>query len=321
MRESSKSRVVNAVQDGVQQSYHGRNDYGLNYAFQGFQSNKYFTSDRFITLSDTWQRQDGKELKGFGLEIEVECDTICSSDILSIVLKELILKHFPKDLFKFQRDGSLRGSSSTEIITQVMTKEFIRNHYPDFKAMWNSFKVFGIDAYNSGHCGMHVNISNACFGKEKKTQEEAIKKLYYLINKYFDIFKYVFYRKERQDTSYYARYSGVTIEKAKELNLNNFSSDHYHCLNFGHWNEGRIELRIVGGQKDYGSFRNTMECVFFIIERCKTITWNQCEDLAQVFKGCNQYVYDRLTMPLIRNQFTNAQLEDIRANVVTEQFI
>ena len=110
-------------------------------------------------------------------------------------------------------------------------------------------------------------------------------------------------------------------KKLQRLDLNGFSSDHYHCLNFGHWNEGRIELRIVGGQKDFPSFRNTMEAVFFIIERCKTITWKQCEDITQVFKGCNQYVYDRLTMQQIRSQISTSQMEAIRANVVTEQYI
>ena len=58
------------------QSYHEGGSYLDNesYAFQGYESNKYFTSDRYIKLDENFNRPDGKPLKGYGLEIETECN-------------------------------------------------------------------------------------------------------------------------------------------------------------------------------------------------------------------------------------------------------
>jgi hypothetical protein len=322
MKKTSKTKVVvssSSRSSRVQQSYHSTSLYNVNYAFQGFESNKYFTSDRFIELNQHWLRSDGKALKGFGLEIEVECSKINDSNLLSIVLKDLILKQFPKDLYKFQRDGSLGGNSATEIITQVMTKEFIRNHYPHFKAMWSDFELFGIDAYTSGRCGMHCNISNALFGKSVEKLEDSIKKFYYIINKHYDLMKRVFFRNPNASEGYYRRMNCSSKDYVKHLNLSNADCSHGVCINLGHYNEGRIELRLVGGQKNYASFRNTMECVFHIVQKSQEISWKDLDDLSIIFNGCNKYVFDRIKM--FPSYFTTQQLVDIQDSMNDEDFI
>lgn len=321
MRKEAKTKNRNVSSNNIQQGYHRVVNYDNNYAFQGFGSNKYFTSDRTITLDSNWLRNDGKALKGYGLEVEMECHSINNSEILARVWKELVLdKYFPKDLWKQQRDGSLGGNSSTECITQVMTKEFVRNHYADFKALWDSMVLFGCTTYST-NCGMHINISNACFGRDAKVQEDAIKKLCYLINNNFKLFKHAFYRQVGARETYFSRFNHYSKDYCKTMDLTSFYSDHHTCINLGHFTEGRIELRIVGGQKNFASFRNTMELVFFLVERMKDLTWKNIDDLSVVFKGCNQYVYDRLTMESCRNYMSNDILSEIDANKVTENYI
>ena len=189
-----------------------------------------------------------------------------------------------------QHDGSLGGSGyiGIECITQVMKKSFIRNHYKDFKAMYEYFKAFKFSATRSGHCGMHVNISNALFGKTREKQVEAIRKLHYFINKNYS-FACKLLKRDENRTDYCGR---MSYSNARTMDI--AGGDHYVCMNYSHFNSGRIELRLVGGQKDYYTFRNTCETVFFLVDRVRTAKWEDLDDIAEFFKGCNQYVYKRL---------------------------
>ena len=173
-----------------------------------------------------------------------------------------------------------------------MTKSRIRNDYNAYKVMFNTyFPAFGISA-DSAHtsCGMHVNISNAVFGKTVKAREDAIRKLYYIINKHYMLFKKAFYR--AGDTEWCGPM--YIPDDVKTMRLTGWSNDHHKCLNFSHYRVGRIEIRLVGGQKDFGCFRNTMETVFHVVEKVRTLKWEDCDDVVKIFSGCNQYVYDRL---------------------------
>ena len=306
--KKSKSATINSVA-----SYHGGNWSSESYAFEGFKSNKYFTSDRFIALDAGFNRADGKPLKGFGLEIETECTGIRNESVLAEVLHKIIFAHFPADLFKLQEDGSLRGDSSAECITQPMTKEFIRNHYADFQLMYNTyFPAFRISC--GSNCGMHVNISRGLFGRTEKAQAEAVRKLYYIVNRHYDLCCYLFNRSPNH-TSYCSRMR-CDLDYCKGLNLSGHGSNHGVAFNLGHWDTGRVEIRLVGGQKNYACFRNTMESVFHLCDAVKTLSWADCDNLAKIFNGCNQYVFDRLNSYCRQaGTITDAELAAIRATV------
>jgi len=296
MRNDSKKTI--AVSIASIDQYHG-GSWGddEHYAFEGFKSNKYFTSDRYIELDEHFRRPDGLPLEGYGLEIETECWGIKSARVLADVMEKIIFVLFPADLFKMQRDGSLghdygdydERCIGVECITQVMKKSFIRNNLASFKAMYDVyFKAFDISCSKSGHCGMHVNVSNAVFGNTKEKQIEAIRKLHYFINKNFQ-FACKLFKRDYSETGYCGR---MEYGDARTMEIS--GGDHYHCLNYSHFESGRIEIRLVGGQKNYCHFRNTMECVFFLCERMRTISWDDLDDMTKVFKGCNNYVMKRL---------------------------
>jgi hypothetical protein len=152
------------------------------------------------------------------------------------------------------------------------------------------FPAFGITADSARvPCGMHVNVSNALFGKTRDEQVEAIRKLYYIINKHYGLFKKAFYR--AGSTTYCGQ---MNYTAARTLDLEYQPNDHGLCMNLSHFRAGRIEIRLVGGQKNFYCFRNTMETVFHLIKRVRTISWAQCDNIAEIFRGCNQYVLKRL---------------------------
>jgi len=319
MRKDRKHEI-NVTTGRIQRYHEGGN--ATTYAFRGYKANKYFTSDRFIKLDENFNRPDGKPLQGYGLEIETECNGIINETVLADVYEKIIFDLFPADLFKMQHDISLGGCTNAECITQVMTKEFIRNNYAAFKAMYNVyFPAFQISC-TSGNCGMHVNLSNALFGTTEEKQAEAIRKLLYLVNRHYDLFVQLTARDPNR-TDYCRRMPQfATIAGAKAADLHNMPSSHGNCFNGSHFPEGRVELRIVGGQKDFGCFRNTMESVFHVVSAVRRLSWKDLDDITKVFAGCNQYVFDRLKSKCYNaGVITVEQLDAIHATMKEEHYL
>lgn len=326
MRTDCRERINPNV--AYVQGYHGDRNYAErpqaithNYAFRGFTGNWYFNSDRRENLvsdvSGNILRENGQPLAGYGLEVETECRGIRNQTVLAEVYDKIIFPvfKFGADMFKMQNDCTLHGDSNAEVITQVMTKSRIRNDYASWRAMFETyFPSFGItaDSFHTG-CGMHVNVSNACFGNTVEKQTEAVRKLFYIINKHYDLFIRAFYR-DPAKTNWCGR---MAYSAAKYFDLNNADGSHGNCLNMSHFPEGRIEIRLVGGQKDFFCFRNTMETVFHIVERCRTLKWSEVDNVVAIFKGCNQYVFRRLETECT-GQISASQLAEIRANVKHE---
>lgn len=288
-----------------------------------------YASDRPLKTNRHYDKfEDGSDVEKalIGIEWETQNWGITSSVIYANVLRDIVFSPFHKDLWKIESDSSLRRNcdSSAECISQPMTKAYIRNHYRDFKYMWEKAEAFGISCDRTGQCGMHTHISNFCFGRDKKTQDEAIRKFCYIINKHFDFMVRLFYRNPSV-TGYCSKMNSFTDKAyAKKVNLANAENDHYVCINLGHYEEGKnIELRLVGGQKNYACFRNTMESVFFLIDRCKTISWSDADDIVKVFKGCNRYVFDRIKTYVHQNGLISSeQVQAISENLdLTERFL
>ena len=319
MKKAAKNGL-NVNMEGIQR-YHqgGRRDNPEAYASAGYENGKFYlyTSDRKIEIdTTTGKRVDGRPVNGYGLEIESTCDGVLSDDMWVKIFNAMVAPVFPRGLFKAQSDGSLGGRSSAEFITQPITKEGIRNMYRAFQAMFDGF----FPAFNasSGHvsCGMHINISSALFGDDKAHQDEAIRKLYYFINKNFILACHLF-RRNPQHTNYCGR---MDYTEARTMDLSGHGSDHYVCINLGHYDAGRIELRIVGGQPSFQAFRNTMETCFHLVARAKTIDWDKIDDMNAWFRGCNQYVYDRLSRACNAGAFVRETFDKIARTVKTEDY-
>lgn len=286
-----------------------------------FQSLKFFNSDRVFELNSDYTIKEGKgvmktgaTIKAYGFEMETECSTVCNSDVYTNLIGMVFDRLFPADMWRMERDGSLGGRSQAECITQTMSKAFIRNNYKNFKSMWDEFfPAFGITTQNSS-CGMHVNVSLACLGSNETQQKESARKLYYLVNRHYDAFKVLFNR--RNSTTYCAPCSDWRNIRGNSLEF--MPNSHGVCMNYSHIPEGRIEIRLVGGQKNFACFRNTMETVFFLVDNIKNIAWNRLDDIYDVFKGCNSYVYDRLGKACTEGVLDREKLEEIVKPTVEE---
>lgn len=272
------------------------------YAFVGFQKGfNFYTSDRFYPV-ENGNVKIGNTVKapeGFGLEVELQCESISKGAVLAEVMEKIIFPQFQfPHMWKMQEDGSLGGRTSVECITGILAQSRIRNDWKAWKAFYDVYlPAFGItaDTYQTS-CGMHVNISTACFGKNP---DEPVRKLYYIVNRHYDIFRKLFYRASNKTT-----WCGqMDYTAAKTMNLHYMSSSHHNCLNYSHYDAGRIEIRLVGGQKDFDTFRKTMESVFFLVDRVKSISWADCDDINKIFTGVNQFVLARLENMHVANDY------------------
>lgn len=333
MRKNAVNETKRISTDRVQ-GYHEGGSWtdSQSYAFAGFKYDgliPYRASDRMHYIDGCGRKVDPKtrEVKpfqplGYGVEIETGCDGIIGNEAYATVLKNVLFPILPEGFFKLQRDGSLSGKSTAEIISGIATKEAWRNMYPAMKQMFNEFfPMFRVGADAAHGCGMHVNISRGLLGKAAESQTETAKKLIYFINKHYDFCAALF---AREGSTYYCgqMYSRPTWDNID----NDFSyytdmNDHSLCMNLSHWDAGRLEIRLVGGQKQYGTFRNTMETIFFLIPRLIKLQRKDLDDFTKVFSGCNKYVFDRLkTKCRDTGKITDSQLETIRATVTDENY-
>lgn len=263
------------------------------HGYHGGRFDKYgvFVSDRMTETDRYYRLPDGTILPVIGIEMETEVWGITNSVAYATILRRCCFSTFPENLWKIESDVTLNGGDcGAECITQPMTKAFIRNHYRDFKAMFETFDELGINNARTGNCGQHAHISLTFFGRTKKNQDEAIRKLYYIVNRHYDLILALLYRPSDR-----RRWCGrMDPDCAWTMDLESMDGDHANCFNGSHYRRGNIELRIPGGQANYPCFRNTMESIFHLIEASKTISRRDCEDVVKIFSGCNQHVFDRL---------------------------
>ena len=280
-QEARQERTVDIAE--VAGYHHGNRQYDRHYVF---------ASDRPQKANDDYTlEKDGSLPAMIGIEMETECWGIKSSTIYANLLRDVVFKVFPDNLWKIESDCTLRGGDvGAECITQPMTKAFIRNQYRNFKAMYQYFSSFGISASRSGNCGQHAHISLTCFGRSKAVQDEAIRKLYYIVNRHYNLICALLFRRADR-TDWCGR---MDHEVAWTMDLNDMNGSHSNGFNGSHYRHGNVELRIPGGQKDYACFRNTMESIFHLIEASKSISRKDCDDVVKIFAGCNQHVFDRL---------------------------
>lgn len=289
-QDAKKTKKVNT---GTINGYHSSPDFtgeANNYTQAGY------INGPMIYVSDRARKPDGKAAKTFGLEIETVAEYIPVADAVSTILTAAVFPLFPAGLFKMERDGSLqpmRGHDGcgVEVITQAMTRAFIRNHYAAFKAFWD----FGEDIrmLPNETCGMHCNIGLRNFGETWPEQAAAILKLHNWINMHFETACALLKRDTRR-----TGYCGEMPVFSSRDEFPVCSSDHYVCINYGHVLEhpetARLELRLVGPQRTYAEFRNTMEVIFHLVDASRKLTAEAMEDPRKLWKGCNLHVYDRL---------------------------
>lgn len=319
MRKESTNYTAPTVKEI--RSYHGGH----------FETLKFFNSDRVINLASNYTvssdntastlkfAKEGSSVKAFGLEVETVSPikrAVGETVLVNVIDLAINKAGFPADFFKVEQDCTV----DAECITQTFSKAWLRNNYKCFKALYECFEKLSVST-NDSRCGMHVNLDLSNFGKNRDEQIKNARKLGYLINRHYDFFKVAVYR---QGSTEWCPRMNASRDFWKNTELRAFPTGHSSCcVNMGHVAQGRIEIRLVGGQRNYACFRNTMEVVFHIVDAVKRLSWNDLDDLTKVFAGCNYHVCDRIyTNCRQAGVISDADAEAIRQSAnVEERFL
>lgn len=305
MRKESRQAVTMNYQ--TIQGYHNRT-WDESYASTGFDCGfRYWASDRPIDADKV------ENPKGYGIEWET-VSGINNQRVMVFALSTIANEIFTRGIVKFQNDSSLGGESNAEMITEIMTKAYIRNNYNAWKEFYNVTKAMDICPDES--CGQHVNISIANFGKTKEKQIESMVKIHNWMSKNYELACKLLKRNETH-TMYCRRMEEITPDDVKNDNV---ITGHGVCINWAHVNEdtktARLEIRLVGPQKTFVMFRNTLEVIFWLVKQSKELPAKDWDNPEKLWSGCNQYVMQRLS------GFLDADTErKIAAAVVREELI
>lgn len=302
-----EARQVTEMSYTTVQGYHN-NTWDSSYAMNGFSRGfLYWASDRPIPAENV------DIPKGFGIEWET-VSGVNNQRVMVFALSTIAEQIFTKGFVKFQNDCSLGGESNAEMITGIMTKAFIRNSYTKWREFYRVTRDMDICPDES--CGQHINISIANFGTTKEKQLANMVKLHNWIQNNYS-FSCKLFKRDENHTHYAGQTRTLTVEQAENENV---PTGHGCSINWDHVyediNTARFELRLVGPQKTFPSFRNTMETVFWLVKQSKELSAKDWENPVKLWSGCNQYVMQRLS------GFLNpADEETIRNAVVREELI
>lgn len=324
-REANVNRNMSELNLHRVEGYHA-SGWDENYAQAGFGNENeesaalFFASDRAKSLKEIEEAlQHGENVpipKGYGIEVELGTE-IYSRLLFETAMSKGFTDLFPAKLWKLQRDGSLeperRGCVTGEAITQVFAKSWMRNNYRNFKLFWQFMDECGIRPNDS--CGMHVNVGLYMFGKDIDTQCRNIAKIHNWIMNNWETALALVHRKPECAAQWSARMPRMTAAQIAEGNGN-----HHVAMNYSHLYESeitarRVEFRLVGPQKSYPAFRNTMEVIFHLVEQSKKLSAADFNDPSKLWRGANWHVHNRL-----RDVLPSYILDTIEFNMA-ERFI
>ena len=307
MRKESK-RELNANTTEMRR-YHAQSNFNCERANDFSGGARYYTSDRHVALESV------ETPKAYAIEWEMASNLTQNGTILATILRPELERLFPVNFFKYERDATV----DIEVVSQIATKEFWRNHYAEMKSAYTYLNT--IETYPNARrgvsCGMHVNISMACFGKDSATQEKNIMKIHNLINRNNKSYTFMcdMLHRERAHTQWCGKMRADELDRC---------GSHSYCMNYSHMSEGkasRIEIRLVGAQQTFGNWRNTMEVIFHLVKKCKELSAKDFENPVKLWSGCNRYVFNRLSTIGNDVKLTDAQLTQIRATMSNDEYI
>ena len=178
----------------------------------------------------------GQGPRFFGVELEIDGagedpDNAC--EILSVANRD-------RQLVYCKHDGSL--GDGFEIVTHPMSLEFHQNTMPWAELLKEAISM-GYTSHQATTCGLHVHVSRAAFGCDEEEQDEAIARVLYFFEQFWEELLRFSRRTPRQLDRWAARY-GYKEQPGEILNLakRHKPNGRYACVNLT--NEDTIVLSV-----------------------------------------------------------------------------
>lgn len=195
----------------------------------------------------------GKESRFFGVELEIDGASGCSSDAWAI---EDIANGDGTNRLYIKHDGSL--NNGMELVTHPMSLEYHVSEMP-----WQDIlrKAVQLDytSHNIGTCGLHVHVNRDGLGATLEEQRKAIARVLYFTEKHWNEISR-FTRRTSAQLQHWANRYGYHDDPQDYMTLaTNGNNERYKSINLK--NTHTIEFRIFRGTLKYNTFIATLQMV------------------------------------------------------------
>lgn len=218
----------------------------------------------------------------FGVELEIDGageDNDNATEILHIA-------NIERPLVYCKHDGSL--DDGFEIVTHPMTLDFHLHNMP-WERIVEEAKKLGYTSHQAGTCGLHVHVNRNAFGDTESTQDAAIARVLFFVEKFWDELLKFSRRTQGQLNQWAARYGYK--DQPKEILDHAKSGRHagrYTAVNLT--NADTVEFRMFRGTLKYNTLIATLELLDCIIDAAIYLTDDDLKAMSwsSFVIGCTQ---------------------------------
>ena len=194
----------------------------------------------------------GKGLRHLGVELEIDG----AGQIASHADALLHAANQTAENLYIKTDGSL--DDGLELVTHPMTLDYHLHEMP-WEAVLDQARSFGYLSHRACTCGLHVHISRLAFGCTYESQEAAIGRLVFFVEKFWPELLRFSRRTAGQLNRWAARYGAKLNPKDQMEHAKNSCAGRYTAVNLT--NAETIELRIFRGTLKLNTLIATLQLV------------------------------------------------------------
>jgi hypothetical protein len=165
-----------------------------------------------------------------------------------------------------KHDGSL--NNGFEIVTHPMTLDYHRNQMP-WKSLIERALELNYLSHDTDTCGLHVHINRDCFGEDPITQEIAISKVLYFVERFWRELL-LFSRRTQAQLEQWAKRYGYEESPVDILCKAKRGNGRYMCVNLE--NYATFEFRIFRGTLIYNTLIAALQLVDEICNIASSMT-------------------------------------------------
>ncbi len=247
----------------------------------------------------------GEGNRFFGVELEIDEggeDESAANNILHVGNRSdehIYCKH----------DGSLH--EGFEIVSHPMTLEYHMESMP-WRAITDKARRLGYTSHQAETCGLHIHVNRSSFGENAETQDEAIGRILYFVERNWNELL-IFSRRTQDQLNSWARRYGYK-DQPKELleHVKKGYAGRYTCVNLT--NHATIEFRIFRGTLKLNTILATLQLVNHICDVAVSLSDEEVRHLSW-----SRFV-ERITEPELIHYLKERRIY-INENIETEEEI
>ena len=189
----------------------------------------------------------------YGVELEIDKGGEYSEN----AEKLLNIANNENDSLYCKHDGSI--NDGMEMVSHPMSLEYHTNQM-NWSEIFEKAVEMGYRSHNTSTCGLHIHVNRTAFGEDYEHQEQAIKKIVYLVEKHWNELVRFSRRTPESLNHWAAKYATIsettdeTYKKAKDKRMGR-----YVAVNLV--NCDTIEFRLFRGTLRYKTFIATLQLV------------------------------------------------------------